>query len=218
MPMPFERSDEESGTNKIPVIINGASSSVGAYALKFAKLNPSIGPIIAIAGSGAAFVKELGADIVLDYRSPTIIEDLQKALDGKKVSHAFDASNSAQSITYLTAVLEPTGRYTCTMGVKGGIYGTGEQQGLLEKWGGWWEQIWVGSVHENKLLGGKWFGGVVSRLVETLLKEGKIKGHPYEIIPGGLNGVEAALIRLRDRKGGNNKFVCRIADTDGISA
>jgi NADPH:quinone reductase len=216
LPMPFERADEQSDTEKIPLVINGAGSSVGAFALKLAKLNPTIGPIIVTAGSGASFAKELGADIVLDYRSSTIAEDLKKALDGKKLLHVMDASNSAQSISYLTSVVDRKGRYTCTTGVKGGIYGTDEQQVLLEKWGGWWEQIWVGEVHDDKHAGGKWFGGIVSRMMETLIAEGKFQGHPYEIVEGGLNGVEAALIKLRDRKGGNTKYVTRIVDTADV--
>jgi NADPH:quinone reductase len=216
LPMPFERADEKSKSQTIPFVINGAGSSVGAFALKLAKLNPSISPIIVTAGAGAAFAKDLGADIVLDYRSPSIAEDLKKALDGKKLFHVYDASNSADSIKYLTSVLDPAGRYTCTQGVKGGIYGDDTQQVLLEQWGGWWEQIWVGSVHDNNPAGGIWFGVVMTKLIETLLAEGKFQGHPYEIVEGGLNGVEAALVKLRDRKGGNTKFVTRIADTKGV--
>lgn len=216
LPLPFERADEKSKSPTIPFVINGAGSSVGAFALKLARLNPSISPIIATAGAGTVFAKGLGADIVLDYRSPTIAEDLKRALDGKKLYHVFDAANSAKSIEYLTSILEPTGRYTCTQGVRGGIYGADDSMMLLEKWGGWWEQIWVGSVHDNKPAGGTWFGAIITKLIETLLAEGKFEGHPFEIVEGGLNGVEAALVKLRDRKGGNTKFVTRIADTEGI--
>jgi NADPH2:quinone reductase len=218
LPLPFERADEKSGSEKKALIINGASSAVGAFALKLAKLNPSISPIIATAGSAASFVKDLGgADAILDYRSPTIIQDIETALGGpgKKAYYVFDAANSEASVNYLTAILAPNGRYTCTQGVAGGIYGPSTQKPTLEKWGGWWEQIWVGSVHDNPA-GGILFGGVMSKIIETLVFEGKFNGHPYEIVEGGLNGVEAALIKLRDRKGGNEKFVTRIADTEGI--
>lgn len=216
LPMPFERADEKSKTDTIPLVINGAGSSVGAFALKLAKLNKSIGPIIVTAGAGASFAKELGADVVLDYRSPTIAADLASALDGKKITHIFDAANSATSIAYLLPILSPQGRYTCTQGVKGGIYGADASLSLLESWGGWWEQIWVGSVHDDKPAGGVWFGTIFTRLIETLIAEGNFKGHPYEIVEGGLEGIEAALVKLRDRKGGNTKFVTRIADTVGI--
>lgn len=211
LPLPTDRSDEKIGATKTPLIINGASSAVGAFALKLAKLNPSIGPIIVTAGSRADFVKALGgADAILDYKSANIVAEFNEALGGNKVSHVFDASNSVQSVNYLTSVLEPTGRYTCTTGVKG------EQSEILAKWGGWFEQIWVGSIHEDKLAGGKWFGSIISRLTEILLVEGKLEAHPYEIVEGGLNGVEAALLKLKNRKSGNEKFVTRIADTKGI--
>jgi NADPH2:quinone reductase len=78
LPMLFERADEKSSSQNIPLVINGAGSSVGAFALKLAKLNPTISPIIVTAGSGAAFVKDLGADVVLDYRSPTILRTSRK--------------------------------------------------------------------------------------------------------------------------------------------
>ncbi|KAF1993172.1 GroES-like protein [Amniculicola lignicola CBS 123094] len=220
LPLPTARSDEESAVQKIPLVINGASSAVGAFALKLAKLSPSIGPIIVTAGSSASYVESIGgADVILDYRSPSIASELRKALDGKKLFHVFDASNSLASVGYLTEVLEPTGRYTCTTAVGKSFYSPiGEQQIALEKWGGWFEQIWVGSIHEDKLLGGIWFGSVVSRLVEVLLEEGMFSGHVYEIVEGGLHGVEAALIKLRDRKGGNEKFVTRIGDTVGVES
>jgi NADPH2:quinone reductase len=220
LPFPFERSDEKSRPEKKALVINGASSAVGAFALKLARLNPSISPIIATAGSAKDYVKELGgADAIVDYRSPTIIQDLETALGGpgSKVGFVFDAANSEASVNYLTAILSPNGRYTCTQGVAGGIYGPSTQKPTLEKWGGYWEQIWVGSIHDDTTAGGIFFGGVMSRTIETLIFEGKFTGHPYEIVEGGLNGVEAALIKLRDRKAGNTKFVTRIADTKGIA-
>jgi NADPH2:quinone reductase len=222
LPLPFERADEKSGAEKKGLVINGASSAVGAFALKLAQLNPSISPIIATAGSGAAFVKEVAREDVkiLDYRSRTIVSDIENALGGpgSKASYVFDAANSDASVAYLTAILAPGGRYTCTQGVKGGIYGDSQQQPMLEKWGGWWEQIWVGSVHDDKPAGGILFGGVMSKIVEMLLAEGKLSGQPYKVVSGGLAGVEGALIKLRDRKSGNEKFVYRIADTEGVEA
>jgi NADPH2:quinone reductase len=221
LPMPFERSDEKARIEKKALVINGASSAVGAFVLKLARLNPSISPIIATAGSAASFVKELGgADVILDYRSPTIVQELEAALGGagSKVDYVFDAANSEDSVNYLTAVLAPGGRYTCTQGVAGGIYGPSTQKPTLEKWGGYWEQIWVGSVHDDKPAGGILFGGAMTRIIEMLIFEEKFQGHPFEIVDKGLNGVEAALIQLRDRKRGNTKFVTRIADTEGLGS
>jgi NADPH:quinone reductase len=211
VPPPFERPDPSSP--KTPLVINAASGAVGSFALSLATLNPNLEPIIGIAGANGAGVKELGAHVVLDYRSPTIAADLEAALGGKKIEHILDCTNSPSSAKYLLPVLDPVkGRYTCTAGI------TPDQKVLMEQWGGWYEQIWVGSVHEDKPAGGKLFGALMSRLFEDSIAQGKLHGRPYQIVEGGLHGVKDALIKLRDRKSGNAKYVTRIADTDGLKA
>jgi NADPH2:quinone reductase len=208
LPLPFSRSDT---TPPTALIINGSGGAVGSFALKLAVLNPAISPIIAIASANGAASKELGAHVVLDYRSRTIAADVQAALgEGKKATRILDCVNSERSLAYLLPVLDKQGKYTCTTGI------TPPQKKALEEWGGWFEQIWVGSVHEDKPAGGKMFGAVMSTVLEELIAQGKFKGHNYAVVKDGLNGVKDALIDLRDRKGGNDKFVVRIGDTPGL--
>jgi NADPH2:quinone reductase len=79
---------------KVLLVINGGSTLIGAFAIKIARLNPLIDLIIATVGSGAGFVKTLGGvDDIIDYRSSNIIDDLRKALGGKKLLHVFEALN-----------------------------------------------------------------------------------------------------------------------------
>lgn len=213
LPMPCGRSDEAAGFDNVPLIVNAASSAVGAFAVKLAKLNPIISPIIGVAGASAATAKEAGCDVVVDYRSDDVAGQLQKALDGKKVHHVFDANNSMASVQYLLPVLAAEGgRYTSTTG--GADFE--KQQAALEGAGVKQERIWVGSVHETKLAGGQMFGAVMSRIFEWATEEGRFSGQPYTVVQGGLSGILKALIELRDRKGGNAKFVTRIADTLGL--
>jgi hypothetical protein len=47
------------------------------------------------------------------------------------------------------------------------------------------------------------------------LQQGKLEGHPFEVRPGGLEGVEQALQDLKDGKASAVKYVFRIADTPG---
>lgn len=210
LPRPFDRSDDAAGLRKTPLIVNGASGAVGAFAVKLAKLNPSVGPVIGIAGSSAEYVKQIGCDVVVDYRSPDVSEQLSRALGGKKAPLVFDASNSEASVKYLLPVLEqPGGRYTHTTFL-------GSEKKLLDEAGVWHEWVWVGSVHETKLAGGQMFGAVMSRVFAWASAEGRFGGQPYEVIPGGLAGVKDALLKLMDRKGGNAKFVYRVADTPGL--
>jgi len=223
LPMPFSRADAAAGAaDASALVINGASGAVGSFATKLAKLSPAIRPIIAVAGANAASAKDAGADVVLDYRSPAVRSDIEKALGGRPLRYALDAANSPTSLNYILPNLDVhSGRYTCTTSVGAGISvkstEKGEQQIILEQWGGWWQQIWVGSIHDDEPAGGIMFAAVVSKILEMVLAEGRFSGHPYEVVEGGLNGVLDALKRLRDKKNGNKKYVVRIADTPGIS-
>ena len=220
LPAPWDRSDDKAASSgKIPLIVNAASSAVGAFAVKLAKLNPRIGPIIAVAGSSAEFVKSLGVDAVVDYRSASVADDIKAATGGIEINHVFDASNSVASVKYLTAILGENGRYTCTMPVgPNALYGPdGPMEKILQAAGVWYEWMFVGEVHDTKKAGGQLFGAVLSRTIEAALADGKLGGHPYEVVENGLEGVHGALEELRDRKrGGNAKFVTRIGDTPGI--
>jgi NADPH:quinone reductase len=209
--MPVSRPD----LDPTPLIINGTGGAVGSFALKLASINPSISPIIAIASpSSQAAAKALGADFTADYRSPSIATDLANILKNVKNAdklQVYDTTNTDNSVTYLSSVLDPKyGKYTCTSKI------TPTQKPILEKWGGWHEQIWVGSVHEDQPAGGVLFGTAMCAVFERLIVEGKLAGQAWEVSPGGLQGVKDALTRLRDRKGGNTKFVTRIADTPGL--
>ena len=73
----------------------------------------------------------------------------------------------------------------------------------------------VGAVHgtpdDLSDLGFAWF-----RLFGQGLKEGWFSGHPYEVVPGGLAGVETGLRNLMNGKASAIKYVYRIANTEGI--
>lgn len=237
---PWDRSDKRAPNRdkKIPLVVNSASSAVGSFAIKLAKMNPRIGPIIAIAGASFAFVRaELGVDVVLDYRSPTIGDDLREALHGLELNHVFDAANSLASVKYLSSVLSPGGgrRYTCTLPVGLSIYGPeGKAEAFLRETGIWYERIWVGDVFgvrlerrdgigfvqvpaEGKMEGVR-FGAVMSKVFEMGLVDGRLRGHPYEVVEGGLEGVQCALEELGKGNRGNKKFVTRIAETPGVDS
>jgi NADPH:quinone reductase len=222
MPAPWDRSDDKAAeTEKVPLVVNAASGAVGAFAIKLAKLNARIGPIIAIAGASADYVRTLGVDAIVDYRSNTVAEDIRKAANGVKIRHVFDAANTLSSTKYLTAVLERGGKYTCTtpVGASKVTGSDGEMERILQAAGVHYEQIWCGDVYETKKPGGIVFGAAMSRAIEYALASGQLSGHPYEVTEHGLDGVLDVLLTLKDRamkKSGNAKFVARIADTPSL--
>ncbi|KAI1323130.1 GroES-like protein [Xylariaceae sp. FL0255] len=225
LPTPWDRSDEHCPRSRTALIINGASSAVGGFALKLAKMNPLIGPLVVTAGSSIDYVKSLSPDAVIDYRSPTVVEDLRQALGDAPARHVFDATNSLTSIRYLTSVMEPQSRYTCTSKLYAdprlGVDDSMEK--ALQAIGAWYEITFVGDVHGQPFLGqsrypvksgGLLFGSIMSRVFEEKLAEGSITEHPYTIIRNGLSGVLDALEALKEgTRKGNTKFVARLGDT-----
>lgn len=225
LPAPWDRSDDGCGLARLPLVVNAGSTAVGAFAIKLAKLNGRIGPIVATAGSSRDFVEGLGVDAVVDYRSPTAAEDIRTALGGAELRHAFDANNSLHSVQTLTSIMHPNARYTCTRAVKADErMGTDDGMGrALQAVPAWYDMTFVGDVHEAPFLGqtegwvkpgGRLFGGVMSHVFEQALADRTLRGHPFELARGGLNGVLDALIELKKRKwSGNKKFVVRIGET-----
>jgi hypothetical protein len=88
----------------------------------------------------------------------------------------------------------------------------------------------VGKVHSDNypgikgekklegLLGDQDFGAVMYKFFERGLVKGWLKGHPFEVVPGGLGGIEDALRDLKAGKASAVKYVFKIDETQGKSA
>jgi NADPH2:quinone reductase len=92
LPLPWLPAQE-----KLPLVIYGAASAVGAFAVKLARLS-NIHPIICVAGRGIAYVESLIdrflGDTIVDYRNGNeeVVNQLQNALgSNRKLGYAFDA-------------------------------------------------------------------------------------------------------------------------------
>lgn len=198
-------------TSPIPLVVYGASSAVGSYAIQFAKKS-NIHPIIAVAGHAQSHVEALidrsKGDTIVDYRSgdEAVVSGLKKALNGAKLVHAFDAVSEKGSYGNICQVLDhESGKITLVLPGK-------EYEGIpatVQK-----STTTVGSVHADL----KDFGYVYSRYISKGLEEGWFKAQPQEIVPGGLEGVQTALQNLKDGKASAIKYIFRIADTPGVGA
>ncbi|KAL7895419.1 hypothetical protein HDV63DRAFT_406358 [Trichoderma sp. SZMC 28014] len=90
---PWDRGGSRAPQGKVPLIVNGAGSAVGSYALKLASMNSLIGPVVATTGSSAdyLYVKTLHPEaIIVDYKSPTMKEDLGAALGNTHIRFEYD--------------------------------------------------------------------------------------------------------------------------------
>ncbi|KAL8843367.1 MAG: hypothetical protein Q9176_001980 [Flavoplaca citrina] len=214
-------------TKPIPLIIYGAASAVGAYAIKLAQLS-NIHPLICVAGRGIPFVESLitpsKGDIILDYRSgdQKLVSDLKSAVSkmpDSKVSYAFDAVSEHNSFQNISQVLNPsTGQITLVLPGKdfSAIPSSMTQTTTM-----------VGAVHDavdqqqfQKATGSRTgnmdFGYVMFRFFGRGLAEGWFRGHPTEVREGGLGGISNALKDLKEGKASAVKYVFRLEETEGV--
>jgi len=207
-----------------PLIVYGAAGAVGAFAIKLAQAS-NIHPIIAIAGRGIPFVETIidknKGDAIVDYRKGddavvTGINDALKKAGLNEVKYAFDAVSEHNSFHNISQVLAKDGSKV-TLVLSGKDYSAIPSH--IER-----SITSVGSVFRDHApespeakagikTGGKDFGFVFYRLFSRGLQEGWFTGHPYEVVPGGLNSVEKGLANLKGGVNSATKYVFKIEDT-----
>ena len=210
-----------------PLIIYGAATAVGSYAIQLAQLS-NIHPLICIAGNGIPHVESListqKGDVVLDYRSGNeqLVQKLKTvaASLGGRVEYAFDCVSEHNSYQNICQVLARDGGGKITLILPNRSYDEipeGIEQSIT----------FVGGAHrdtdsepwEKKTgtsVGNQEFAYVMFRFMGRGLQEGWFRGHPYEVVPGGLGGVEEGLRRLKEGKVSARKLVFRIGETEGV--
>ncbi|EKG20773.1 Alcohol dehydrogenase superfamily zinc-containing [Macrophomina phaseolina MS6] len=96
-----------------PLVIYGACSPVGAYAIQLTRRS-NIHPLICVAGRSQSFVESLiersKGDVAFEYRKGNLIEAIIKALPtGVPLLHVFEAISAEGPDADLQRVLAPRG-------------------------------------------------------------------------------------------------------------
>ncbi|KAI8957429.1 GroES-like protein [Daldinia sp. FL1419] len=194
-------------TEPLPLIIYGAASSVGAYAVQLAQKS-NIHPLICIAGKSQAYVETLidrsKGDTIIDYREgdDAVVEALKKAAGNSKILYAFDATSEQNSYVNISKVLAEGGKITTVLPPQNFEFPAHISHTVTI----------VGSVHTDD----KDFGYVYFRYFARGLQEGWFKAQPQVVVPGGLGGIQEALDNLKAGKANGIKYVFRIAETEGL--
>jgi NADPH2:quinone reductase len=202
-------------TEKVPFLVYGAASAVGAFAIKLARLS-NIHPIIGVAGRGIPYAESLidktKGDVIIDYRNgnEAVVTGIKNALENAGTPHihyAFDAVTEKGSHEDVVAVLAPEGRVTYVsppeLTASPGFsypktYKSAEFSFVADAYG------------KNKQQ-----GFIYLRWLFRMAMEGKFAAHPYEVVPGGLAGVSQALQNLKAGKASAVKYVFKVPDTEG---
>ncbi|KAB8360650.1 hypothetical protein FH972_024388 [Carpinus fangiana] len=201
-----------------PLIIYGAASAVGAYAIQLAK-RAGIGPLICVAGKGIPFVEGLidqkTGDVIVDYRKgdDAVVAAIKGAVGpGKEILYCFDGVSEHNSSENAAKAMGGKGAKitrVLPMVNDDGQFST-EDAWVIE--GVETSKTMVADVHASQTD----FGQALTSLLGKGLQEGWFKAHPQTVISGGLVGVQEGLTNLKEGKASATKYVFRIADTPGV--
>ncbi|KAJ5116902.1 hypothetical protein N7456_001250 [Penicillium angulare] len=208
LPLPWNPTSEP-----LPLVVYGGASAVGGFVIKLAKLS-NIHPLIVVAGKGSSFVETLidpsKGDTIIDYREgdEAVRTKIKEASGGNPIHYAYDAVSEKGSYQNLDAVLSAPYKITTLQGPK-------ENKSPEDV------STFVGSVHrpptEGKTIEDSEFGAIFFPFLGRGLAQGWFSGHPYEVRPGGLGGIQGALEDLFAGKASAVKYVLRIGETEGIT-
>lgn len=211
LPLPWNPARKQ-----LPLLIYGGATAVGAFAIKFAQLS-NIHPIIAVAGKGIPFVRTLlspeKGDEVIDYRDgdEAIRAQIKAAADDGPIHYAFDGVSERECFENIAAVISGPGAMAVMFPPAGDFT---PPEGVSVS------QPIAGSVHFPPRKGNTFdhaeFGAAFFQLMGRGLKQGWFQGHPFEVRPGGLAGLEGILSDLKEGKVSAVKYVVRIGETEGV--
>lgn len=187
------------------VLVYGAASAVGSYAIKLLQ-KANIHPIIAISGRGMDYTKSLlseeKGDVVIDYRTgqSAVVDAIQNAIPaGEQLQYAVDAVSEKASFEAINKVLDHrSGAVSIVIPMRPEELSSNIRVEFSN----------VGTSHTDD----KDFSFVWSRVVNRGLSEGWLQPHPHETVPGGLRGVQTALTNLKAGKASAVKYVVRIME------
>ncbi|KAE9373349.1 zinc-binding oxidoreductase-like protein ToxD [Stipitochalara longipes BDJ] len=200
-------------TEKLPLLIYGGAGAVGSYAIKFAQAS-NIHPLIVVAGNSMQYVESLisreKGDTIIDYRlgEQGFVRGVQKALSDAGVSevgYAYDAITGHNSFQNISEVLAKKSKLCLVLP----NLDFSSIPNSIETFQSAVASIFQIPKHGEKNLDQD-FGFVYFRWFGKALKEGVLTGHPFEIVPGGLQSVGKGLNDLKTGKNKASKYVFEI--------
>ena len=229
LPLPWETSTSTAEKPFGPLLIYGGASTVGAFALKLAKLvkqnkHLGLGPIITVAGTDSIlFVKGLNAaDYVVDYRTQDVVKEIEKILaeEEKELRHAFDAISHSRTWENIVPTLAKSGGPVFLNMVDPPEVPVEWPANLV------WSRTFVAAAYGEADPDGfrnaedaakdADFAYVMYRYLGRMMGGRKLETHPYQIMENGLESVARGMQMLQDGKVHGKKLVYRIADTPGL--
>ncbi|KAK7439293.1 hypothetical protein CaCOL14_001662 [Colletotrichum acutatum] len=204
------------GTLSNPLVIHGAGTAIGTFAIKLAKAS-NIRPIIVTAGNSAEDIRGLldfgQGDAIIDYRqsSKRVVAEIQSAIlkagSGPALCGLDAATNEDGAPEYTGILIEALGTQSGLSGNRprvATVQGGARVSGLVDG-----DYINVMLAHTGSKEQ-RCFGSTMSHLFTYGMANGWLTAHPIEIVQGGLEGLGEALTRLRDGKVFGKKLIVEV--------
>ncbi|KAH8920556.1 hypothetical protein BT69DRAFT_1374868, partial [Atractiella rhizophila] len=206
LPTPF---DDVEKVDLPPVLIYGAGSSVGSFAVQLAKFAGL--KVIGIAGTSKTLAKELGSTVI-DYRSKSsdelafAIASAFENIPSSTPVPVFDAVTQPESLSPILSFLSSRsggGKIATVLPLPSDI--TLPAGGKIDV-----EQTRVAFAHgEEGDFAKRWYGYLGTGTL-------KVKPNRVKLMPRGLAGVEEGVQMLKEGKVSGVKLVYRIEETPGL--
>jgi NADPH:quinone reductase-like Zn-dependent oxidoreductase len=198
-----------------PILIYGGSTGAGAIAIQFVKLSGAY-VITTCSPHNFDYVKGLGADVVLDYNSPTVVKDIKTAAKDD-LKHALDCISLEESAKICVEAMSASGGYLAVIQpipdelVKGINKNVTQRMTVAYTIIG--EAFRNGPYQIPAAPQDLEFGKPFWELARSLLEQGKLKPHTPNVNPtgAGLEGVYEGIQAMRAGKVSGKKWVYTVS-------
>ncbi|KAK5677675.1 hypothetical protein LTS10_009558 [Elasticomyces elasticus] len=191
------------GLTRTPLLVYGASSAVGAFAVKLAKL-ANIHPIIAVADPAKLLqnIKQIADDI--HYAADAIGSPETAAFCAQAVSPTNSTVTSSVGDPWDDTVKDrsPIG-VEFHLAFSPGVFEPNDPEGPEGK--------------NSPKLGPKAFATTAMAYLSYALQRRLIKPHPYEVQPDGLGSLSRSLMELKEGRSRELRYVLEIAASSGFA-
>jgi NADPH:quinone reductase-like Zn-dependent oxidoreductase len=226
LPLPWPVQEPSKESRDAPILVWGAASSVGDYALQVLHHWGYTNVIAVASGKHHERLKELGAKAAFDYNDPNVVEQVLSfagtASEAKpRVPYILDCIGSLEgTLRPLTKIAESGTRVAVMLPVIN-VHATKDTPPEYEMDvakslpGEWKEGVKVLGTRTHFYLSNEFFKThLQSEIVPNLLEKGIIQPNKIRIVEGKtlLERAENALSLLRDQAPSGEKLVWRVAD------
>ncbi|KAM0788748.1 hypothetical protein ACM66B_002840 [Microbotryomycetes sp. NB124-2] len=194
---------DEPTTDKTPILVYGAATTVGVYVTQLAKKSGLY--VIGVAGRSCKHAKEYGCDEVIDYRKKSnedLVAEIKKA-GGGNIKHVYDCVSEKGSVDVVMNVLKENGgtfTYVLTYDDKTLASLPSNVKAV---------RTLVATAHQNEADFVQEYFYKVSKWID----KGEFKAQKTTLLPEGLVGVAEGLRRLQEGETHAEKFIYRVAET-----